>query len=119
IPRSTATRDPALVKPRIPRCARDDVNGWPWTIRERWFRAVALSHRRQRLFEVREDVFDVLDPHRDPDQPRGDAQAVWLFLGDRGVGHRGRARDEGLDPAEAFAERAQADFPEKLRRGLE
>ena len=42
-----------------------------------------------------------------------------LLLGDRGVGHGGRMRDQRLDAAEALAEGAQAHLSEEGRRAVE
>ena len=76
------------------------------------------SDRREGLGEVGDQVFDVLDADRDADEPRRDAEAIALRLGDRGVGHGRGMRDQRLDAAEALAERAEPHGAEEASRGL-
>ena len=53
------------------------------------FRAWPELHVKQRLVEVRDDVFDVLDADGEAHEAFGDADAILDLLGHGGMGHHG------------------------------
>jgi len=53
--------------------------------------------------KVRDQVIDVLDPHRDPDQGVGQSALFPDFLGHRSVGHQGGMFDERFHPSRLSA----------------
>ena len=55
-----------------------------------------LDRRRERLVEVRDDVVDVLEPDREPDEVVRHARGRLLLVGQLLVGGRGRMDDQRL-----------------------
>src|SRR5258708_13455074 len=64
------------------------------------------SHLIERVIEISDQIFHVLDADRNADESVGDADAFADFRGDRGMSHRRGMRDQSLDAAQAFRKRA-------------
>jgi len=79
-----------------------------------------LTHSAQslkRLFEIADQIFDVLDADRQSDQLRRDAGGAAQRLGDRAVAHGPGMADEALDAAERLGKREIAEaleHPDRL-----
>ena len=82
-------------------------------------RPEAASRRVERLREILLQILDVLEAGGNPHQAVGDAERVALLGRHRGMGHRRRMRDQGLDAAEALRQRHQPDAVQQPARRLE
>src|SRR3546814_12327747 len=83
------------------------------TSRTRSLRAGPL---RQRRLQLRQQVVDVLDSHREPNQAVGDAQRLADLPRNAGMGPDRRMPDQALDPAERLRPGEQvATLPEPSR----
>src|SRR5882757_9812813 len=65
------------------------------------------SHLIERVIEISDQIFHVLDADRNADESVSDADAFADFRGDRGMSHRRGMRDQSLDAAQAFCKRAE------------
>lgn len=70
------------------------------------------------LVDVGEDVFEILNADGEAHEAVGDADAVADFLGHGSVRHLRGKRDERLDSAKAFGERADLHLIEEAARGF-
>ena len=57
----------------------------------------------QRGVEIFQDVFNGFDSYRDSDEAVSDSYRFAAFFSQRGVGHRGRMRNQRFHSAERFA----------------
>ena len=73
---------------------------------------------RQRLFDVRDQIALILDPHRNPHQSAGDAQCLFLVFGQALVRRRGRVCHDGFGIAQIVGNRAQGQRIQEPERRL-
>src|SRR6185312_2479508 len=66
------------------------------------------SRLRKGLFQIRNNVVDVLDADRDADHAIGDSNSRPALLAKRSVRHGGRMGNEGFNSTERFTQRANA-----------
>src|SRR5947208_1786511 len=79
----------------------------------------ARLYIEQRLVEVGDDIFYILDAHRQAHQAFRDAHAILNFLGHGSVGHHCGKRNQGFHASEAFGERAKLDVVQESARGIQ
>src|SRR6266853_5340114 len=77
------------------------------------------SNLPQCLIEVRNQIFDILDPDGNANESVSDADALADFGWDGGMRHRCRVRDQRFDSAEALGERAQCYMVQHFSRIFE
>src|SRR5439155_17572951 len=100
---------------RLLKVPKNIFPGWTTAAAEsakRLFVAVESSDVEQRLFEVGDNVFYVLDADREAHEPLSDAHAILHFPGQGSVPHHRGKRNQSFDSTEAFGERADLDVME-------
>src|SRR5690606_28666152 len=74
------------------------------------------SFRSKRLIEIGDQVLDILDPARQPNQRVVDPERRALVGWNRGMRHQSRVIDETFDAAQALGDREDAQLLEKAAR---
>src|SRR6202012_2714372 len=67
------------------------------------------SHLLQRLIKVRQQIIHIFNPNGDTHQAIGNAESRTLFGTDGSMRHRGRMRDQRLNPTQWLTQRADAN----------